>query len=78
MKIELQLSVSDKDAKNFYNAILPDFTKKGRSDVDVLLSKDKIIFTIKSEDFTSVRASINSVLLKLRALNELGTNIKSK
>ena len=71
MEIKLTLDVKHEDAENFYNAIFPDFSKKGRSDVKMDLQKDKIIFTITSKDFTSVRASINGILLKLRTLNEL-------
>lgn len=69
--IELSLKVDSKDAKNFYNAMLPDFEKKGRSDVEMNLKENILTFNINSNDFTSVRASINGILLKLRAMENI-------
>lgn len=72
MKVILNLDIESVDANKFFDAMKPDFVKKGRSEIDMFLEKNKLKFTISSEDFTSVRASINNILLKLRAMNELG------
>ena len=71
MKVVLTLDVEHKDSENFYKSILPDFEKKGRSEVEMNLDKNRLVFKIESKDFTSVRATINGILLKLRTLNEL-------
>jgi tRNA threonylcarbamoyladenosine modification (KEOPS) complex Pcc1 subunit len=71
MDVKLRLVVSDKTADKMYSALKPDFSKKGRSEVNMSFKGEDLIFDINSKDFTSVRASINSILLKLRALNEL-------
>jgi tRNA threonylcarbamoyladenosine modification (KEOPS) complex Pcc1 subunit len=71
MKVNLSLVFEHKDAKLIYNSMLPDFGKKGRADVNMILDKRKILFNIVSEDLTSVRATINSILLKLRSLQDI-------
>jgi tRNA threonylcarbamoyladenosine modification (KEOPS) complex Pcc1 subunit len=71
MKVNLKLEVNLENAKEFYDSIKPDFSSKGRSKVEMNYEKNKLIFNINSEDFTSVRASINSILLKLRMLDNL-------
>jgi len=71
MNINLKLEVKSDVAKDFYEAILPDFKKLGRSNVEIILDKEKLTFDINSKDFTSIRASINGILLKLRLLKSL-------
>jgi len=71
--IVLDLDVSSKHAKQMYDAILLDMYDKGRADIKIKLDEKakKLTFKISSEDFTSVRATINAVLLKLRLFNEI-------
>ena len=70
MDITLTLNVDDKNATKMYNALIYDLFDKGRADVNVKVKDDKLTFVIKSKDFTSVRATVNSVLLKLRMFSE--------
>lgn len=76
MSIVLTLDVNDKNAKKMHSALVQDLFDKGRADVDVKIKDNKLTFVIKSEDFTSVRATINSVLLKLRMFNELDSKLE--
>jgi tRNA threonylcarbamoyladenosine modification (KEOPS) complex Pcc1 subunit len=71
--VVLTLQVDDKNVKQMYDSIMLDMYDKGRADVKVKLDEKKkeLIFKISSEDFTSVRATINAVLLKLRMFNEI-------
>ena len=71
--IVLTLQVDDKHVKQMYDSIMLDLYDKGRADVKVKLDEKKkeLIFKISSEDFTSVRATVNAVLLKLRMFNEI-------
>ncbi|PIU22426.1 MAG: hypothetical protein COT14_01220 [Candidatus Diapherotrites archaeon CG08_land_8_20_14_0_20_30_16] len=70
-KIVLTLDVDGKKTKEMYNAIVHDLFEKGRADIKITQKGEKLIFKISSEDFTSVRASINAILLKLRMFSEL-------
>jgi|GEM_PF-5296183 len=71
LTLAVSLQIKHKDAKKFYQAVFPDFEKKGRSDVEMKMYKNKLVFTIRSEDATSVRASINGILLKVKTLEQL-------
>jgi len=75
IKLTLDVVLEKKDKENnlklFQEAIAPDFEKKGRSDVKMVLDNNKLIFYITSKDFTSIRASINNILVKLRTVNSL-------
>jgi len=71
MDVTLTLDVNDKKAKEMHEALIHDLFDKGRADVDVKLKDNKLTFVIKSKDFTSVRATVNSALLKLRMFSEL-------
>lgn len=71
MQINLTLSVNSSSAKNFYDSLIVDFKDLGRSKVEMNLNRDELIFNISSNDFTALRASINSIILKLRMLKEL-------
>lgn len=76
----LTLQVDDKNVKKMYDSIMLDMYDKGRADVKVKLDekKNELIFKISSEDFTSVRATINAVLLKLRLFNEIDIKFANK
>jgi tRNA threonylcarbamoyladenosine modification (KEOPS) complex Pcc1 subunit len=71
MDVTLTLDVNDKKAKLMYESLIHDLFDKGRADVDVKVKDNKLTFVIKSKDFTSVRATVNSALLKLRMFSEL-------
>lgn len=77
-KIVLTLDVDDKKTKEMYNAIVPDLFDKGRADVKITQNGEKLSFKISSEDFTSVRASINAILLKIRMFSELDIKLSQK
>ncbi len=74
--INLKLEVNNKNAKNIYDSIADDLYEKGRADLKIISEKEKLIFEINSEDYTSIRATINSILLKLRAFDDLDKRIK--
>ncbi len=74
--IVLTLDVNDKHAKEMYDSIIHDLFDKGRADVSLKQKDNKLSFIIKSKDFTSVRATVNSVLMKLRMFSELDTRLK--
>jgi tRNA threonylcarbamoyladenosine modification (KEOPS) complex Pcc1 subunit len=74
--INLKLEVNNKNAKNIYDSIADDLYEKGRADLKIISEKEKLIFEINSEDYTSIRATINSILLKLRAFDDLDKKIK--
>lgn len=77
MQSVLILKVESKHAKAMYDALINDLFKKGRADVKVKQKNNVLEFKISSSDFTSIRATINSVLLKLRMFSELD-NLLSK
>ena len=71
MSVILTLQVDDKHAKEMHQALIQDLYDKGRADIKVTQNKNELTFKISSEDFTSIRATINSVLLKLRMFSEI-------
>jgi len=75
MKAILSLDVDSKNSKEMYSALIHDLFEKGRADVEIKQEKNKLYFKISSEDFTSIRATINSVLLKLRLFSELDNKL---
>ena len=74
--INLNLEVNNKNAKNIYDSIANDLFDKGRAELKLILEKDKLIFNVLANDYTSIRATINSILLKLRTFDELDKKIK--
>lgn len=72
-KIILTLKVKEKSAKNIYDAIVQDIFDKGRSTLKIKLESGVLKFVVESDDYTSVRAAINAILLKLRMLEDLHT-----
>lgn len=75
--INLSLEVNNKNAKNIYDSIVNDLYEKGRAELEIILEKEKLTFKISSEDYTSIRATINSILLKLRVFDDLDKKIKN-
>ena len=69
--IKIILETDDKDIKYIYDALLPDFKNRGRAKVHMKLDKNILRFESVSDDYTSQRAVINGILLKLRMLNEI-------
>jgi tRNA threonylcarbamoyladenosine modification (KEOPS) complex Pcc1 subunit len=74
--INLNLEVNNKNSDKIHSAIANDLFDKGRAELKLTLEKDKLIFNISANDYTSIRATINSILLKLRAFDELDKKIK--
>jgi tRNA threonylcarbamoyladenosine modification (KEOPS) complex Pcc1 subunit len=74
--INLNLEVNNKNSDKIHSAIANDLFDKGRAELKLTLEKDKLIFNISANDYTSIRATINSILLKLRTFDELDKKIK--
>ena len=75
-KIKLTLEVTDVNSKQKYDSIVHDLFDGGRANIKVSHSGNKLVFEINSEDFTSIRASVNALLLKLRMLSELDQKLQ--
>ena len=61
--INLNLEVNNKNCDKIYSAIANDLFDKGRAELKITLEKNKLIFNIRANDYTSIRATINSILL---------------
>lgn len=71
MDVNLSLKFKHIKAKEIYNSMLPDFSSRGRSEAKMSLKDNTIEFDINSNDLTSVRATINSIILRLRAIDQV-------
>ncbi len=77
-KVKLILEVKEKSNKEIYGAMSQDIFDKGRSKLEIKLQKDLLRFIVTADDYTSVRAAINAILLKLRMLEEIENKISQK
>lgn len=75
MSVVLTLEVNDKNASKMHQAIVHDLYDEGRADIKIKQKDNKLEFKISSNDFTSVRATVNAVLQRLRMFSELDAKL---
>ncbi len=76
MDITLTIKLKNKNIDNILKAIELDIYDKGRAKLNYNIENNTLIFNIESKDVTSVRATTNAILLKLKMFNELDNKLE--